>query len=350
MLACILGLTACQSVKPSAGLRLGYLTNITHAVPIVGIETKHFTNIEPQYFSSGGYLLNALMSGKLDIAYIGPGPYLNALSKKVDLVLLSVVTYGGNSLIVNQRFSLDRKHSLRRMAVPQLGNTQDLLAKILVDNIETREKQYQEISAPVRQMLLQSTLTIAQDFDYIAVNPSELEVAFFTNAVDSALVSEPWGTILEEHGLINLSALAEGRHLDKLSSSKVPANLLSELEGVLDSKFKQELLAINDYPTTVLVVERNYYKANKAKVDKFITEQSEILDYIRNNKSESVKFIQAHLTRVLEKEFDYNFLAQSFDRVRFSNKVDYDKFEKLYQAALKAFYIRYPIDLKASLQ
>jgi hypothetical protein len=63
-----------------------------------------------------------------------------------------------------------------------------------------------------------------------------------------------------------------------------------------------------------------------------------------------VKAIQAHLSKKLDKDFDFDFLLASFDKVRFDNKVDLKQFDDLYQIALKSFYIRYPIDLNKSLK
>lgn len=345
-LICILLLSSCQrkAPKPSDDLRLGYLLNMTHAVPIVGIEKKFLSKIKPSHFTSGGFLINALMAGDLDIAYVGPGPYLNALSKNVDLILLGVVAYGGNSLVLKKDFKIEKPYKLRKMAVPQLGNTQDLLAKILIKKITQTESHYNKVSEPIRGALLQN-LFLDEEFEYIAINPSELEVAFFTGAIDSALVSEPWGTILAEHGFVNLSSIIESGDLAKLQSHKG----IVDIDLPLDNNFKKALLSINDYPTTILIVKRAYYQSHKSKVDQFLEEQNSVLQYIKQNKTESLSAIKSHLERLLDKEFEVGFLAKSFAKIKFTNNFEFDKFKDYYEIALDSFYIRYPINLEEAL-
>ena len=118
-------------------------------------------------------LLNSLLTKNLDLAFIGPGPYINALDKGVDLKLLGCYAYGANSLILSKKFknkSIDEIKNLK-MAVPQFGNTQDLLAKMFLDKI-TKE--------------------------YIAITPAELEFAFLQNLLDAAIVSEPGQVYLQK--------------------------------------------------------------------------------------------------------------------------------------------------------
>src|SRR5262245_10212051 len=69
-------------------LRLGYFPNITHAPAIVGVEKGIFADklgsgvkLETKTFNAGPEAIEAIFSGALDAAYIGPNPTVNAHSK-----------------------------------------------------------------------------------------------------------------------------------------------------------------------------------------------------------------------------------------------------------------------------
>ena len=159
------------------------MLNLTHIVPIHGLATKAFGDIDSHYFFSGGYVLSSLLTKNIDLAYMGPGPYINARAQGADLRILSTVAYGANSLIVDESF-IDKYKTpeLLKIGVPQWGNTQDLLAKQFV-----------------------SKYKLAKRIEYIAISPAEMETAFFTKAINAALVSEPWGTLLAEQKSNQLS-------------------------------------------------------------------------------------------------------------------------------------------------
>lgn len=311
-------------------LRLGYLLNISHAVPIVGLESQSLTNVEAQYFSSGGYLLNALITKNLDIAYIGPGPYLNALNKGIKLKLLALSSSGANSLILSDQYQNDEDFKIKRLAVPQLGNTQDLLAKYLVSNIKAHKTRYKKLSPEMRELVELPTIKFATRLEYIAVDPAELETVFFTGDVDAALVAEPWGTLLEDKGYINLNKLA----------TNAPYNLVHELEGSRDSFIYQQLNLINEFPAALLVVDEDFYNKNTELVDNFVKEQSVVLEFIQSDKARSVIAIQRHLQEITKKTIAEEFIATSFDKLRFGGKLDMTKLAELKKVAKDYKYIR----------
>ncbi len=309
---------------------MGYLLNMTHAVPIVGLEGARFTNVESSPFTAGGYLLDALLTHNLDIGYIGPGPYLNALSKGVKLKLLRVSCIAGNSLIVPKYYKHEQSFAIKKLAVPQYGNTQDLLAKILVNNLLAQKKHHEESSPDMKSFMELPLVDFDNKLLYIPVHPAELETVFFREAIDAALVAEPWGTMLESKGLVNLNELAR----------KPMRGLILQLEGSPNSLLYQQLEFINKFPTTLLVVEDEFYKVNKDLVDNFVKEQDEILNFLKTNESESVSLIKQHLESKTKKTMEYDFLLKSFRKVIFTDRLDHERMNDLMQAAFKAKYIR----------
>ncbi len=274
-------LSACSKpvVHDASKLRLGYLLNITHAVPIIGIEQSSLTNIEHQYFLTGTHVVDALITGNVDLAYFGPGPWINAVSKGIDLVLLKVVAYGANSLVLAKPVE-----QVRKVGVPQYGNTQDLVARILFKKLN-------------------------QKVEFIAINTAEMEMAFFTHDIDAAVVPEPWGTVLKHKPGLRAVSVVKGIDLDL-------------------------------YPATMLIAERGFYMAHKAQVDKFISEQDSVLDWIRANSVEAKSLVKKHLEVNTKKVFKDADINDSYAKVRFDSHIDEALMEEMRQAAIDARYSR----------
>lgn len=330
----VLSLFGCSSKikspsKPVTKLRLGYLLNMTHAVPIVGIEENKFSNIETQNFVSGNELLNALITDNLDLGYIGPGPYINALTKGIKLKLLKVSALGANSLILPASYQRDKIYYIHKIAVPQYGNTQDLLAKILIKNVRENRRRHSELIPQMREVVELPLIRFARDLEFVAVNPAELETVFFLEDVDAALVTEPWGTMLESKGLINLASLAHS----------VP-NIIEELEGSRNSFVYKQLDFINQFPASLLVVNEDFYRHNQSLVDKFVYEQNQIFDFIKASPQLALADMQAHIKNKAHKTLEQKFLSSSFAKVKFSDQLDITRMQDLSDAAYRAKYFR----------
>src|SRR5437773_1589941 len=66
-------------------LRLGYFPNLTHASAMVGLKKGFFAAalgssvaIETHTFNAGGDAVTALLSGSIDVSFVGPNPTTNA--------------------------------------------------------------------------------------------------------------------------------------------------------------------------------------------------------------------------------------------------------------------------------
>jgi NitT/TauT family transport system substrate-binding protein len=131
-----LGLAAFAGCKRKAGgpLRLGHFPNITHAAALVAAQTGRFeqalgeTPLEILTFNAGPAAVEALLSGALDVTYIGPNPTLNAYvkSKGQAVRVIAGATSGGAALIVRPDISSAEQLRGKKVASPQLGGTQDV--------------------------------------------------------------------------------------------------------------------------------------------------------------------------------------------------------------------------------
>ena len=186
------GSEAPPAAAPQGTLRLGYFANITHATAIVGVESGIFqkalgpgVTFEVSSFNAGPAASEALLSGAIDATFIGPNPAINAFarSKGAAIRIIAGATSGGAYLIVKPEIASVADLRGKKLATPQLGNTQDVALRTwLTDN---------------------GLATDAQGGGDVSILPQEnaqtLET-FTTGQVDGAWVPEPWATRLVQEG------------------------------------------------------------------------------------------------------------------------------------------------------
>ena len=116
-------------------VRLGFLTNITHASALVGLKEGFFTKdlgsagtLKATAFSTGTEETTALLAGQLDAAYVGPNPAINAWQKSngTAIKIISGAATGGASVVVAKGISSASQLKGKTLATPSLGNTQDV--------------------------------------------------------------------------------------------------------------------------------------------------------------------------------------------------------------------------------
>src|SRR6516162_6111308 len=129
--------TANSSTGASAPVtvRLGLLSNITHASALVALKNGYFTQalgsagtVKATAFSSGTEETTAILAGQLDAAYVGPNPAINAWQKSGGkaIKIVSGAATGGASIVVKPSISSVSQLKGQSLATPSLGNTQDV--------------------------------------------------------------------------------------------------------------------------------------------------------------------------------------------------------------------------------
>lgn len=116
-------------------VRIGYFANLTHATALVGLDRGLIarelggTAISPRTFNAGPSAIEALNVGSVDIAWVGPSPTINAhlRSGGDSLRIVAGSASGGVRLVVRpSRIRSFGDVKGKRIATPQLGNTQDV--------------------------------------------------------------------------------------------------------------------------------------------------------------------------------------------------------------------------------
>lgn len=205
LLVSVTGLAACGTSTASSGeaaatseastLRLGYFANITHALPLIGVQDGTYarelgaTKLETQVFNAGPAAVEALFAGSLDAAYVGPNPAINAFTKSDGeaVRIVAGASSGGAQLVVRPEFTTAASLKGQTLATPQLGGTQDVALRYWLKQ--------QGLSAP----------TTGQGDVVVAPQENAQTLDLFTQGkIAGAWVPEPWASrlVLEAGGTV----------------------------------------------------------------------------------------------------------------------------------------------------
>lgn len=173
-------------------VRIGYLPNVTHATPLVGVRDGFFarelggTGVSDVVFNAGPSLIEALNADAVDIGWIGPSPIINGYARAGggNLRVISGSASGGVRLVVRPEIASARDLRGRRIASPQLGNTQDVaLLTWLAD-----------------QGLRVDPRSGRGDVSVVRTANAETPSAYRTGAIDGAWAPEPTAAKLVAEG------------------------------------------------------------------------------------------------------------------------------------------------------
>ena len=196
------------------GVRLGYFLNLTHAVPIVGLDQGLYarelpdTPISTREFLAGPEAVTAMLAGSLDASYLGAGPVITAASRAPGRLRIVAGANDAGAILVARAGSGIRSVSDldgRSVAFPGYGNTQDLALRLVLEEAGLRPT---DRGGSVR---------------LVKIRNADIATGLQRGQLDGAMLPEPWGTQLIANG---------------------DATLLLDADQILGGA----------YPTTVLVV------------------------------------------------------------------------------------------------
>lgn len=193
------GALASCSRKPAVNaagkpiIRFGHFPNITHVQALVAhqlsrqgkgwFESRLDAEIQWFTYNAGPSATEAIFSKALDVTYIGPSPVLNAYakSKGTEMRILSGAATGGSALVIRPDAGIGSAADFRgkRIASPQLGNTQDVQIRAWLDAQGIRVTQ------------------TGGDASVIPTQNADVLPLFQRKELDAAWTVEPWVTRLE---------------------------------------------------------------------------------------------------------------------------------------------------------
>ncbi|GGP85134.1 ABC transporter substrate-binding protein [Streptomyces calvus] len=174
-------------------VRVGYFPNLTHATALVGVREGFLqkelggTKLATATFNAGPATVEALTSGSVDLAWMGPSPAINSYTKSggKSLRIVAGAASRGVRLVVNpDRIRTVADVKGKRIASPQLGNTQDVA---LLNWISRQGWQVDAASG-------RGDVSVVRTDNRLA--PS----AYRSGSIDGAWVPEPTASLLVAEG------------------------------------------------------------------------------------------------------------------------------------------------------
>jgi NitT/TauT family transport system substrate-binding protein len=180
--ACATLVSGCRSkAQGLKALRLGYFPNLSHAQAVLGVDSGEIAAalkplpLETKIFNAGPSLIEALLAGEIDVGYVGPGPAIAGHEKTHGKAFKVVAGASANgvTLIASAKNDIHTVDDLRgkKIATPQLGNTQDIAARHFV----------------------KAKLGSADAARIVPIPLAEHAAMLNRGEVDAAWVPEPWG-------------------------------------------------------------------------------------------------------------------------------------------------------------
>ncbi len=194
LITALLAASIVGAVEEPVIVRVGFFPNLTHSPAIAARQLErenadwHLAHLPPgskiewRSYNAGPSAMEALLAGAIDLTYVGPSPVINAhvRTKGEEIRILAPVARAGNALVVRKDLGLKTQKDFigRRVATPQLGNTQDIDARVWL-----------------KQGGLKITLN-GGDAQIVPAANAELVLLFARGDVDAAWTVEPWVTRL----------------------------------------------------------------------------------------------------------------------------------------------------------
>jgi NitT/TauT family transport system substrate-binding protein len=288
-------------------LRVGHFPNITHAQGLVAhhlsregkgwFEARLGPGVEVQWFTynAGPSAMEAIFAKSVELTYVGPGPALNAYAKARgdEIRILAGAANGGAALVIQANANLKTPADFKgkKIATPQLGNTQDISC---------------------RAWLAAGGLRITQlggDAQVLPTqNPDQL-LLFQQRAVDAVWTVEPWVSRLEQE-----------------AGGKV-------------------LVEEPDVATTVLVSSVKFMREQRELAQKFVRAHQELTDWMIIHPDEAQRLAGAELLAETRGTVPAELIARAWKRITFTSEIPRASVQAFVANAQKAGFMKTAPDL-----
>ena len=288
-------------------VRIGHFPNITHAQGVIAhangwFEKKLGPDVKVQWYvyNAGPSAMEAIFANSIDLTYVGPSPALNAYSKSrgEEIRIIAGAARGGDALVVQPdgRIKIPADFRGRKVATPQLGNTQDV-----------------ECRAWLTQQGFKVTQLGGEVIVLPTANPDQLNL-FRKGDVDAVWTVEPW---------------------------------VSRLEGEVGAKV---FLERNDSITTVLVSSAKFLREHRELAKRFAQAHAELTDWILNHPAEAQKLVRDELSAETTRQMPMELVVKSWKRLTFTTEISRPPLEDFVKQAQAAGFMRGAPDLKQLIE
>jgi NitT/TauT family transport system substrate-binding protein len=228
--------------------------------------------LKTSVFNAGPAAVEALFSKSIDASFVGPNPAINAYSKSNGSAIRIVAgtASGGAFLVVKPEIKAAADLKGKKIASPQLGNTQDVALRFWL-----------------KQQGLKADVNGGGDVNVVPEDNSVTVTAFQQGAISGAWVPEPTATKL----------VKEGGHI-----------LVDE----------RTLWPQGKYVTTLLVVRTEFLNAHPDVVKNLITGLSKSIDLINSDPTKSATLVSKGIETATSKALAVDLVTASFKSITFT--------------------------------
>ncbi|MET0895592.1 MAG: ABC transporter substrate-binding protein [Acidimicrobiia bacterium] len=269
-----------QASSETTTVRLGVFANVTHAPGLVAIESGLLqkalgkdVKLEVTYFNAGPLVITALLADAIDVSYIGPNPSITgfAQSNGEALRIISGSTSAGASLVVKPSITKVSDLKGKKIATPQLGNTQDVAAR-----------------SYLKQKGLSTDTSGGGDVSILPTANATTLTSFQQGTIDGAWVPEPWASRLVNE-----------------AGGKV---LVDEASLWPDGQFV----------TTQLIAATGFIKDNPKTITNLLKGNIEAVDFANTNRTVAEKLVATGIFNGTGQKVDPATITNSWDKMTFT--------------------------------
>ncbi len=296
----------CETARSEPIVRFGHFPNITHVQALVAqhlsrqgkgwFEERTGARVEWYIYNAGPSAMEAVFANSIDVTYVGPSPAINAYAKSggAEVRIVSGAADGGAALVVQPDLGITKGADFRgkRIATPQLGNTQDVAC---------------------RAWLSAQGLKITQlggDAQVIPTpNPDQLSL-FAQKKLDAVWTVEPWVSRLERE-----------------AGGKI---FLEEKDAV----------------TTVLVSSVKFQNEHRDLLQKIVAAHRELTQWIQDHPAEAQAMAVEELYAETRTRISPELVASAWKRIQLTNDVSLENLNTYVANAQSAGFLKKVPDLK----
>jgi len=283
IIASALAVAANARAEDGLTVRFGHFPNVTHAQGLIAnamsrqgkgwFEQRLGPNVKVEWYTynAGPSAMEAIFAGSIDVTYVGTGPALTAHLKSLgtDIRVISGAANGGAALVTSSNGVIKTPADFKnkRVATPQMGNTQDIACR-----------------AWLKAQGFRITQTGGDVMVIPTANPDQLS-ALQSGNVDAVWTVEPWVTRLE-----------------KEAAAKV-------------------FLEDKDVITTWLVSSVKFLKEHRDLAKKIAVANKELTEWINSHPDEAQKMLVDELKAETKTEVSADVVGHSLQRIKLTTEV-----------------------------
>ncbi len=272
--------TTSADASSSLTVHIGHFLNLTHAPAIYGLQKGIYekdlganVKLDVKTFNAGPEAVQALFSGDLDIAFVGPNPAINAFQKSQGKAarIIAGATQGGAALVTKPSITDVSQLKGKTLATPQQGNTQDVALRAFL-----KSKGYKTDTAG------------GGDVHIRPQENSQTLDTFKAGQIDGAWVPEPY---------VSRLVTESGAHI-----------LVDEKTLWPDGK----------YDTTVVIVRKEFADAHADVIKNFLKAHIETIDALNADAAGAQTTVNDAIGKVTGKTLKPEALKSAWERLTFT--------------------------------